>query len=344
VVYYILGALTQMPVIGDAAEKFKQAIDKATKCNNAEIKKVYDEKLKEAEEKKENAIKEAKKTRTDLLSYLKKLPGAKDVEETSKGKTCKDLIKEFHADLKAKKERLDFYDKANEALERAVKNNEPMKDFISAATGSFNKWRWTKRYCLYTLLTDPAYGNGYTKDTLLTATWDDVAQKKFRKMTDDKVKVARELRIAKTYDEKVSKLSDCKDFTDKKDDEKTQVSLITKVWVAVKTVYYAADVCGFKDKISDAIVEGLKSTIIGKVVELVLNLLTGFLGTAARILYYAAKSVYYYYLASDEKEKDEQSYLYGQCAGAIVRILLVILGIGRRRKFFLKKSRKNRKH
>jgi len=277
----------------------------------------------------------------------------------STAEQCKAAVKAAHDEFKKAKGDKNLVDMANEIMNDV--KDETVADFIKKVRSSHGWW-YRKRIALYKTLNEILGVRSITKkngvimkDGKNLVTSDKNASRKMSDvLTPENIKKVQDAKkdtgkVVTAWEDNMKDMPQCKDIVDPtKAGQK--VGILTKIWGGVKALAYAIRECSVQQIAADMFLN-----IIGygftKIAEMMVNLLTGFLGTLGKIIYFGAKAVYYFFQAYQSEEDDSKAAYYGKGVGASIRVIMSIFGAGKRkalkkqkmsRRF--KKQRKYRKH
>jgi len=119
-----------------------------------------------------------------------------------------------------------------------------------------------------------------------------------------------------------------------------KVGLAAKAWAGIKALNFASDKCLAGNGAGSVLVE-LATKGVEKVVEIILDIFTGFAVTLLKAAYYFAKALFYVFKAAKLAETTIEKALYtGKAVDCAIRVLLVFLKVGKKRKAAMKKAMK----
>lgn len=347
--YFLLGVATQLPVVENVAEAIEVAIEDATKkakgCTPEKIVKVYKEEIEKSKAKAEAKAAKAITDAANMSSKFKSVLGndaVAAIDGTTK-KGCKDIKEKYKKEMDNDKEKKAYIDKLLKSLGKIIDRKETFKIFDDKSTGisaAFHSGKkairkiWDKK--------PPLLKTG--KDASVATANDAIFQKW---AADQKTELSKEGAALKvTLDQLLElkdSLPDCSQLTDSPGATKEQkIGISAKAWASFMALNYSYDTCLAGS--AGAIIKKFIESGIEKIVEIILDLFTGFVVTAIKVAYYILKAIWFAFKAWKVVEENKEKALFaGKAVGAAARAVLTVFKIGRRRRRARLAKRLNRK-
>lgn len=277
-----------------------------------------------------SAIKKAE----DLAAKLDSLLDSQGKKGTSTGlittkAECQKIVDDYKVAKESAKDELDRAKKMKAVIDEMVKEKETWDQFSSKATGSFSFY-YKFRVQLYKEFMAVPRNAAAPKASFKT-----FAGKK-------QIQYADVTKVDKDALDEISKLKDelpkCSDLPKEATPQDQQIGLAGKTWAAMKALNFASDKC-LAGSASAMIIELIKKGV-EYIVEIILDLFTGFVVTLIKVAYWFLKALFYTFKAAKlEKSAEGKAVNFGKAVGAAIRALLVLLKVPG-----AKKLSKNRKY